>query len=73
MNADEAHHDRLMEIATKAHQHCVAVNLARAINSILSPTQPTARVMAEIAQAEGAAIEADNALEKWRLSTARSQ
>jgi hypothetical protein len=71
MNADEARHDRLMETATKAHQHCVAVNLARAINSILSVAQPTTAVMVEIADAEAAAIAADKALANWRSSTAQ--
>jgi hypothetical protein len=34
MTADEARHERLIEIAAKAHCHSVAHNLARAVHSI---------------------------------------
>ena len=65
MNADEARHDRLIEIATKAHQHSVSVNLARAVHSLYSTGGPTQRESARAKFAEAACVAADKALAEW--------
>jgi len=71
MDEDEVHHDRLVETAAKAHQHSVAINLARAILSIHSAADPTPGALAEIRSAEAACLIADKALSDWRELHAR--
>ena len=66
MDADQAHYDRLVEIATLAHQHCVALNLACAVRGLYSAELPTADEKSRVAQATMAAAAADEALVKWR-------
>jgi hypothetical protein len=69
MNAEEAHHDRLIEIAAKAYQHSVAINLAQACRNISSPDKPTLEEIAEIDSAKAASVAADKALVDWRART----
>ena len=71
MNADEAHHERLIEIAAKAHCHSVALNIARAVHSIHSLDKPTLGEAREIASAQADCVAADQALEDWRSPDAR--
>ena len=66
MTADEAHHERLIEIAAKAHCHSVALNLARAVHSIHSLDKPTLAEAREIASAQAECAAADKALADWR-------
>ena len=66
MDADEAHHERLIEIAAEAHRHSVAVNLARAVHSIYSTDGPTYDESARIKLAEADCVAADKALAEWR-------
>jgi hypothetical protein len=71
MDADEARHDRLIEIATKAHQHRVATNLTRAVHSSYSKDEPTQHEIAQIKFSEAACAAADKALSEWRERHAR--
>jgi hypothetical protein len=71
MGAEEAHHERLIEIAATAHRRRVAVNLARAIASLHSASRLTPKAKAEVATADAAAVAADNALSEWRERHAR--
>jgi hypothetical protein len=71
MNAEEARHERLVEIAAAAHQHRVAINLASAIESLYSAGGRSLRGVAEMISADAAAEAADKALEDWRSPEAR--
>ena len=73
MDAEEAHHDRLVEIATIAHQRSVAINLARALASLHSAARPTPEEMAEVANADAAALAADKAVVDSAAHRARGQ
>jgi hypothetical protein len=66
MTADQAHHDRLIEVAAKAHSHSVALNLAKALHSIHSLDKPTLIEAREIASAQADCVAADKALADWR-------
>ena len=71
MTADEAHRDRLIEAAAKAHSKSVALNMASALRCLYSPDHPTPSEAAEIAGAEAAAAAADEAVAKCRSDTHR--
>jgi hypothetical protein len=73
MGAEEAHHERLIEMAASAHRRRVAVNLARAVASLHSAARLTPMEIAEVATADAAAVAADKykALADWRARHAR--
>ena len=71
MTADEAHHERLIEIAAKAHCHSVALNLAKALHSIHSLDKPTLGEAREIASAQADCLAANKALADWLSPDAR--
>jgi hypothetical protein len=66
VNAEQAHHERLVEIAAAAHQHRIALNLARAVSSLYSADRPTSEETAELAAGDAAVLAADEALAEWR-------
>jgi hypothetical protein len=71
MGAEEAHHERLIEMAASAHRRRVAANLARAVASLHSASRPTPKEIAKFATVGAAAMAADNALSEWRERHAR--
>jgi hypothetical protein len=70
MGAEEAHHERLIEIAATAHRCLIAINLARAVASLHSAARPTPKEIVEVATADAAAVAADKALADWRARPA---
>jgi hypothetical protein len=71
MNAYEAHQERLIEIAAKAHCRSVTLDLARAVHSIHSLDKPTLGKARDIASAQADCVAADKALADWRCPDAR--
>jgi hypothetical protein len=63
---DEAHYQRLVEVAALAQQHSIAASLACAVRSLYSVDHPRADRRAERAAAAAAAV-AVEALVDWRV------
>lgn len=71
MDAEEAHRERLVEIAAAAHQHAVALNYALALRSLHVFDGSIVKERAEAASADAAALAADKALSDWNSPEAR--
>jgi hypothetical protein len=71
MDADEAHHDCLIENAEKAYRRTVTIKLALGLRGLRLVNTLTFRELVEMTSAEAACVAADKALSEWREGHAR--